>query len=134
MAKNDKVNEKNKKHYFKDFKAELKKVIWPTPKQLLNNTVAVLTIVAITAVLVFILDVVFDLFNKYIITGLQSKVETTYSENNETTSNETSDNEITVDEDSDNDENSDEENDVDTSDESSEVDENTTNETENNVE
>ena len=90
MAKNDKVKEKNKKHYFKDFKAELKKVIWPTPKQLFNNTVAVLTIVVITAVLVFILDVVFDLFNKYVITELQSKVETTYSENNETTSNETS--------------------------------------------
>ena len=27
---------KNKKHFFKDFKAELKKVIWPTPKQLIN--------------------------------------------------------------------------------------------------
>ena len=28
---------KNKKHFFKDFKAELKKVIWPTPFDLLNE-------------------------------------------------------------------------------------------------
>ncbi len=30
-AKNKKET-KNKKSFFKDFKAELKKVIWPTPK------------------------------------------------------------------------------------------------------
>ena len=44
----------------KDFKAELKRVIWPTPKQLVNNTVAVITIVLLTAVIVFVLDVVFE--------------------------------------------------------------------------
>ena len=34
MAKNESKNDnKVKKHFFKDFKAELKKVIWPTPKQ-----------------------------------------------------------------------------------------------------
>jgi len=44
MAKKESKNEnKVKKHFFKDFKAELKKVIWPTPKQLVNNTVAVVT-------------------------------------------------------------------------------------------
>ena len=32
-----KENSKNKKSFFKDFKAELKKVVWPTPKQLFNN-------------------------------------------------------------------------------------------------
>ena len=42
---NKKENSKNKKSFSKDFKAELKKVVWPTPKQLLNNTVAVITIV-----------------------------------------------------------------------------------------
>ena len=45
-----KENNKNKKSFFKDFKAELKKVIWPTPKQLVNNTVVVITLVLITAV------------------------------------------------------------------------------------
>ena len=62
MAKKENKNEnKLKKHFFKDFKAELKKVIWPTPKQLVNNTVAVVTIVLITAVIVFALDAIFDL-------------------------------------------------------------------------
>ena len=60
-VKNKKEN--NNKHYFKDFKAELRKVIWPTPKQLVNNTVAVITIVLITAVIVFVLDVVFEKMN-----------------------------------------------------------------------
>ena len=65
---------KNKKSFFKDFKAELKKVIWPTPKQLVNNTVAVVVIVIITAVIVFVLDFAFDLFNKYGINKLKSNV------------------------------------------------------------
>lgn len=65
---------KNKKSFFKDFKAELKKVIWPTPKQLVNNTVAVVVIVIITAAIVFVLDLAFDLFNKYGINKLKSNV------------------------------------------------------------
>ena len=32
MANKEK-NKKDNRHFFKDFKAELKKVIWPTPKQ-----------------------------------------------------------------------------------------------------
>ena len=66
MAKETKSNKdlKNKKHFFKDFKAELKKVIWPTPKQVVNNTIAVVVIVLITAAIVFVLDVVFDLINE----------------------------------------------------------------------
>ena len=35
MAKENKSKKENK-HFFKDFKAELKKVIWPTPKQLVK--------------------------------------------------------------------------------------------------
>ena len=72
-AKNKKER-KNKKSFFKDFKAELKKVIWPTPKQLVNNTVAVVVIVIITAVIVFVLDFAFDLFNKYGINKLKSNI------------------------------------------------------------
>ena len=72
-AKNKKET-KNKKSFFKDFKAELKKVIWPTPKQLVNNTVAVVVIVIITAVIVFVLDFAFDLFNKYGINKLKSNI------------------------------------------------------------
>ena len=84
MAKNESKNEnKVKKHFFKDFKAELKKVIWPTPKQLVNNTIAVVTIVLLTAVIVFALDAVFDLGNKYGITKLQSIVDEKFNSEEE---------------------------------------------------
>ena len=68
MAKKDKKeikNNKDKTSFMKSFKAELKKVIWPTPKQLFNNTVAVLVIVLVTALIVFVLDVAFESMNKY---------------------------------------------------------------------
>jgi len=65
---------KNKKSFFKDFKAELKKVIWPTPKQLINSTTAVVVIVVVTAAIVFVLDLAFDLFNKYGINNLKSRI------------------------------------------------------------
>ncbi len=65
---------KNKKHFLKDFKAELKKVIWPTPKQIVNNTVAVIVIVLIFALTVFVLDVVFDLFNELGINKLKQSI------------------------------------------------------------
>ena len=76
MAKDAKNNKdiKNKKHFFKDFKAELKKVIWPTPKQIVNNTVAVITIVLITAVIVFVLDLFFDLLNEKGINKLKENI------------------------------------------------------------
>ena len=64
MAKVEK-EKKEKKHFFKDFKAELKKVIWPTPKQLINNTITVIAMVLITAVIVFALDLIFESANKY---------------------------------------------------------------------
>ena len=69
------AKKKEKKHFWKDFKAELKKVIWPTPKQLVNNTVAVVTIVLITAVIVFVLDLAFESLNTYGINGIRSAVE-----------------------------------------------------------
>ena len=80
MAKKDNKNEsKAKKHFFKDFKAELKKVIWPTPKQLVNNTTAVVAIVLVTAAIVFVLDVIFDMGNKYGISKMQNIVNEKYN-------------------------------------------------------
>ena len=80
MAKKDNKNEsKAKKYFFKDFKAELKKVIWPTPKQLVNNTSAVVAIVLVTAAIVFVLDVVFDMGNKYGISKMQNIVNEKYN-------------------------------------------------------
>lgn len=87
MAKNENKNDnKVKKHFLKDFKAELKRVIWPTPKQLINNTTAVVTIVIITAIIVFALDAVFDLGNKYGISKLQSIVNEKYNNTESTKS------------------------------------------------
>jgi preprotein translocase subunit SecE len=83
MAKVEKEKKENK-HFFKDFKAELKKVIWPTPKQVLNNTTAVVTIVLLTALIVFVLDLTFETLNTHGVNKLKSLVssnETTVSEN-----------------------------------------------------
>ena len=82
-------NSKNKKSFFKDFKAELKKVVWPTPKQLVNNTVAVITIVLITALIVFVLDLAFETMNSKGIDKIKDVISTENEivENN-TTSNE----------------------------------------------
>ncbi len=94
MAKkevNKKENNKNKKSFFKDFKAELKRVVWPTPKQLLNNTIAVVTIVLITAAIVFVLDIAFEALNKHGIDKVKQIIGTnnTVSENVTTEGSET---------------------------------------------
>lgn len=101
MAKKDKKeikSSKDKTSFMKSFKAELKKVVWPTPKQLFNNTVAVLTIVLITAVIVFVLDFAFESMNKYGIDKIKGVV--TNSTSNETVDNvidNTTDENLTVD-------------------------------------
>ena len=85
--KKSKKEEKNKRHFFKDFKAELKRVVWPTPKQLLNSTIAVITIVLVIGVTVFILDMGFELLNKQN-AKIQNTLQEKYSNNlnNNTTS------------------------------------------------
>ena len=72
---NQNKEKKEKKHFIKDFKAELKRVIWPTPKQLLNNTTAVITIVLITAIIVFALDFAFERLNQYGVERVKTIVE-----------------------------------------------------------
>jgi len=41
---------------FKDTRAELKKVVWPTKKQIVNNTVWVLVLVILVAAVVLGID------------------------------------------------------------------------------
>ena len=85
MAKKEKKeNNKQKRHYFKDMKAELKKVIWPTAKQTANNTVAVIVFTLAIALIVFVLDVVFDFANKNGVVALQEKVKSSFSVNRAT--------------------------------------------------
>ena len=82
MAKKEqKENTKNKKSFFKGFKAELKKVSWPTPKQLVNNTLAVISIVLLSAFIVFALDVVFETINSQGINRLKQLVSNSAEEN-----------------------------------------------------
>ena len=87
-SKENNKETKNKKSFFKGLKAELKKVIWPTPKQLVNNTVAVITIVLITAIIVFVLDLAFESMNKYGVDKLKEVISNT----NSVTENATQDN------------------------------------------
>lgn len=42
--------------FFKDIYSELKKVTWPTPKDLLKNSGAVIAFIIVTAIIVGILD------------------------------------------------------------------------------
>ena len=84
MAKKEKKTNKENKHFFKDFKAEIKKVIWPTSKQLVNTTVAIITMVIVVSIIVFGLDLAFDAMNKYGLTKLQETVQNSNSDEKNT--------------------------------------------------
>ncbi len=89
VAKDVKKNSKDKRHFMKDFKAELKKVIWPSPKQLFNNTAAVIVIVLIVTLIVLVLDLGFETLNSKGINKLRTVIEnTTEQVNNEVPSEE----------------------------------------------
>ena len=74
--KENKKEEKNAKNSsnVKGMRAELKKVTWPTRKELINSTTAVIVIVIITAIIVFFLDVVFESLSTYGINKLRTIV------------------------------------------------------------
>lgn len=97
MPKKENKNSKDKTSFMKSFKAEIKKVIWPTPKQLFNNTVAVLVIVIITGIIVFALDFTFESINKYGIDKIKQQVSN--SANNGNVSNDTEESNIETDQD-----------------------------------
>ena len=42
--------------WFHDMRSELKKVVWPTPKQLATNTMVALVVMAIAAVVLWVFD------------------------------------------------------------------------------
>ncbi len=76
MAKDEK-NKKNKnpkKSFLKESKAELKKVSWPTPKSLANDTATVIGIVLVVAIIVFILDFIFLAFNENVLIKAEEKI------------------------------------------------------------
>ena len=96
MGKNDKPEKQTKKQrsFWKDFKAELKKVIWPTRSQVVNNTIIVLVIVIIITAICFVLDLAFEALNTYGIDRLKSMVQDSISETNETTDETTDSNSV----------------------------------------
>ena len=88
---------KTKKSFFKDLKAELKKVTWPTMKQVTHNTVGVIIIVIITAVIVFALDFTFQNFNEHVVNGLRTKMSEMSNEDSVSDGNVVLDNTVTID-------------------------------------
>ena len=44
--------------YFRELKSELKKVVWPTPKQIAKNTLIVLCYVLVIGVFIWLFDLV----------------------------------------------------------------------------
>ena len=55
------------RRYFRELRSELKKVVWPTPKQVLKNTLIVLACVVVVGVFIWLFDVVGDLIIKALI-------------------------------------------------------------------
>lgn len=47
---------RNTARFFKDIRSELKKVIWPTRKQLINNTITVLFVCLLIGVVIWVAD------------------------------------------------------------------------------
>ncbi len=55
--------------FFKDLVSEVKKVVWPSKKQVLNNSVIVLVVCLLSGVGLFIVDSVFGLLLNLVIGG-----------------------------------------------------------------
>ena len=89
MAKKDGIKDNKNNNFGKELKSELKKVTWPSFKQLANNTYAVIAIVLIVAVIVFAFDFCFENLNKFSVDKLKSIV----SSNTEETTEESNDSE-----------------------------------------
>ena len=53
--------------YFRELRSELNKVVWPTPQQVLKNTLIVLACVVVVGVFIWLFDVVGDMIIKALI-------------------------------------------------------------------
>lgn len=53
--------------YFKDCKAEFKKVVWPTPKETTHNTIVVIVVCLLAGVFVFGIDTLFSFISRLIL-------------------------------------------------------------------
>ena len=46
--------------YFRELRSELKKVVWPTPKQVAKNTLVVIACVLVVGVFIWLFDLAFQ--------------------------------------------------------------------------
>ena len=58
--------------YFRELRSELKKVVWPTPKQVLKNTLIVLACVLVVGVFIWMFDFVAGEGISALISAIQS--------------------------------------------------------------
>ncbi len=60
-AKPEKKEKKQKKSggfrkYFRDLKGEFKKIVWPSKKQIINNTIVVIASIIVVGLFIWLLD------------------------------------------------------------------------------
>lgn len=53
--------------WWREMKSELKKVVWPTPKQIMKNTAAALVVMAISAIVIWGFDEIAQLIVRAVI-------------------------------------------------------------------
>ncbi len=53
--------------YFKDCKAEFKKVVWPSPKETTHNTIVVIVVCLLAGLFIFGIDSLFALINSLVL-------------------------------------------------------------------
>ena len=58
---------KNIAKFFRDTRSEMKKVLWPNKKQVINNTLVVIAVVIICGLVIFGLDNLFGLILRLIL-------------------------------------------------------------------
>ena len=62
------------KKFFREMRSELKKVVWPTPKQVLKNAVIVLACVVVVGVFIWLFDFVAHVSVNALIDGVRSLI------------------------------------------------------------
>ena len=78
---------KNNSKFLKESRAELKKVSWPKPKSLVNDTLTVIVIVLVVALIVFVLDLAFLKLNEKLIIENEQKIVNTVNSTDEQSEN-----------------------------------------------
>ena len=76
---------KKEKLFFKDFKAELKKVTWPNSETISCKTVTVIAVVIIIAAIVFVLDIGFEKGYEFVITKTSNAIQKRWKIKNQAT-------------------------------------------------